>query len=321
MSQSTPLVSILIPLYNAEEWIAETLESALGQTWSNTEIIVVDDGSTDESLSIARSYQSRGVNVVAQSNQGACAARNRAFREAEGDFIQYLDADDLMESRKIERQVRRLQREPERTVAYGAWGAFEDDPEQAHFPSSLGRQDFDDPVEWLLNWAHGKGGARPHAWLTPYSLVEEAGAWNEKLSVNQDGEFFARVLTNAQKIAYCPRATVYYRATQRGVSTKETSEKWWALLKSYRLIYDSVTSVRDSDEVDRAFAVLYKHMAFNAYPEYKEVAREAERRANDLWDMNWRFPEKNTHIRFLVRILGWKWARIVQWSYRNIFYF
>ncbi|MBV9131045.1 MAG: glycosyltransferase, partial [Verrucomicrobia bacterium] len=65
------LVSILIPAYNAEDWIAETIESALGQTWKRKEIIVVDDGSTDQTLAIARRFASRDVSVVTQSNQGA----------------------------------------------------------------------------------------------------------------------------------------------------------------------------------------------------------------------------------------------------------
>ncbi len=91
-----PLVSILIPCYNAEAWLAQTLESALAQTWSPTEIIVVDDGSKDRSLEIAKAFEPRGVKVISQHNQGASAARNRAFQESQGDFIQYLDADDLL---------------------------------------------------------------------------------------------------------------------------------------------------------------------------------------------------------------------------------
>jgi glycosyltransferase involved in cell wall biosynthesis len=74
-----PLVSILIPAYNAEEWIAETLDSALAQTWHAKEILVVDDGSTDRTLDIARHFMSRGVRVISQPHQGAAAARNRAL--------------------------------------------------------------------------------------------------------------------------------------------------------------------------------------------------------------------------------------------------
>src|SRR6516225_12133852 len=96
-----PLVSILIPAYNAQEWIADTIISALGQTWSRKEIIVVDDGSTDQTLAIARQFASKDVVVVTQRNQGASAARNHALSLSQGDYIQWLDADDLLSTDKI----------------------------------------------------------------------------------------------------------------------------------------------------------------------------------------------------------------------------
>src|SRR6202007_3446728 len=84
-----PLVSILIPAYNAEEWIADTLRSAIAQTWEPKEIIVVDDGSTDRTPAIARQFESAQLRVVTQKNQGAAASRNAAYSLSKGDFIQY----------------------------------------------------------------------------------------------------------------------------------------------------------------------------------------------------------------------------------------
>src|SRR2546423_13130380 len=101
-----PLVSILIPAYNAQEWIGDTIQSALGQTWPATEIIIVDDGSKDQTLAMARRFASKKVTVVTQTNQGAAAARNRAFSMSQGEYIQWLDADDLLAPDKIARQIR-----------------------------------------------------------------------------------------------------------------------------------------------------------------------------------------------------------------------
>ena len=92
----TPLVSILIPAFNAEEWIADTLRSAVGSTWPRKEIIVVSDGSTGSTLSVARRTAREGVSVIAKSNEGAAATRNRALSCSQGDYIQWLDADDLL---------------------------------------------------------------------------------------------------------------------------------------------------------------------------------------------------------------------------------
>jgi len=104
------LVSILIPAYNSEEWIAETIQSAVAQTWARKEIIIVDDGSRDRTAEVARSFASQNVKVVSTQNQGSSAARNFAFRLSQGDYIQWLDHDDLLAPDKIERQLAALRR-------------------------------------------------------------------------------------------------------------------------------------------------------------------------------------------------------------------
>src|SRR5947208_11301611 len=103
-----PLVSILIPAYNAAGWITDALRSASAQTWSKKEIIMVDDGSTDQTLSVARSFASASVSVVHQQNQGAATARNNAYSLCQGDYIQWLDADDLISTDKISQQIQAL---------------------------------------------------------------------------------------------------------------------------------------------------------------------------------------------------------------------
>ena len=87
LASRSPLVSILIPLYNAEKLVANTIESALYQTWPNKEIIVVDDGSIDQSMAVAKRFSKQGVRVYQQANSGASAARNKAFNLSSGQFI------------------------------------------------------------------------------------------------------------------------------------------------------------------------------------------------------------------------------------------
>src|SRR5205814_7608388 len=116
-NQMTPLVSILIPAFNAEQSLGETLRSAVGQTWPRKEIIVVDDGSTDQTAAIARRFASRDVKVVSKRNEGAAATRNYAFSLSQGDYIQWLDADDLLSADKIERQMAALRAGGPRAIA------------------------------------------------------------------------------------------------------------------------------------------------------------------------------------------------------------
>ena len=100
-----PLVSILVPAYNAEAWISDALRSAIAQTWKPKEIIVVDDGSTDGTLAVARQFESNQLRVVTHKNQGASATRNKAYSLCKGDYIQFLDADDLIGPDKIAKQI------------------------------------------------------------------------------------------------------------------------------------------------------------------------------------------------------------------------
>src|SRR5204863_4901901 len=100
-----PLVSVLISAYNVAAWVPKCLESVLAQDWPRIEIVVVDDGSRDGTLVAARRFESKRVKVVTQENRGAAAARNQALSLAQGDYIQWLDADDLLASNKISRQL------------------------------------------------------------------------------------------------------------------------------------------------------------------------------------------------------------------------
>ncbi len=134
-----PLVSILIPAYNSEEWIADTLRSALRQTWQRKEIIVVDDGSRDRTTEVARQLASKQVTVVSIENGGAAAARNHALKLSQGDYIQWLDADDLLAPDKIERQLLALgEAEDKKILLSSPWAYFNYRTNRARFvPTSL----------------------------------------------------------------------------------------------------------------------------------------------------------------------------------------
>lgn len=120
-SPESEVVSIVIAAYNAERWLSEAVESALAQTYAHTEVIVVDDGSRDSTLDVARSFEPRGVTVLHQANQGACAARNRGLEEAGGTFVKFLDADDVLFPDAVAVQVEQITRcnEDTRMAPYG----------------------------------------------------------------------------------------------------------------------------------------------------------------------------------------------------------
>ena len=114
----TPLVSILIPCFNAKQWIAEAINSALAQTWPEKEVIVVDDGSTDGSLDVIQSFDGR-IRWETGPNRGGNAARNRLLELARAELLQYLDADDYLLPEKIAPQMEFIRAHPELDVAFG----------------------------------------------------------------------------------------------------------------------------------------------------------------------------------------------------------
>ncbi|HYE37152.1 glycosyltransferase family A protein [Methylocaldum sp.] len=103
----TPLVSVVIPAYNAMAFLRQTLDSVLAQTYDNLEVIVVDDGSTDGTSDLLHGYGER-ITVLRQANAGQAAARNYGARVARGDMLAFLDSDDLWDAAKIARQVELL---------------------------------------------------------------------------------------------------------------------------------------------------------------------------------------------------------------------
>jgi glycosyltransferase involved in cell wall biosynthesis len=185
-------VSILIPSYNSSRFIEEAVNSAITQTYKNIEIIIVDDGSTDSTVDQCRSITEgkKNIRLYAQSNMGACAARNFAFQQSEGDYILFLDADDIISPNKVKAQMEVFERYGDDIVLSGQWDRFENNIEEAQFPVRFLDRDWENPVDWLVNAWEGKGMAQTSVWLTPRHLIEKAGPWEERLKVNQDGEFF-----------------------------------------------------------------------------------------------------------------------------------
>ena len=317
----SPLVSVLVTAYDAEPWLAETLASVVEQTHENLDVVVVDDGSTDGTLAVARSFEDPRVKVLTQANAGACAARNRALGEARGDLVQYLDADDLLAPDKIARQVARLRDEPEGTVASGPWVRFRETPGDMGRGGEPGWEDYEPAAEWLVqSWSTGGGMMPPFAWLTPRLLVEAAGPWDESLQKNQDGEFFARVLARASKVAFCPGAWGYYRSGMAtSVSARRGAEVAPSLYAAAESSTRSVLDVLDTPEARRACAGLWQRVAFETYPVAPEVGRQAEAQAEALGGADAR-PGGGRAFALVRDVAGWKAAVRLQHAWYRVRY-
>lgn len=281
---TSPKVSILIPAFNSAAFIRETLQSALAQTWENTEIIVVDDGSTDETRDFVAEYRQQGVRLVHQDRQGAAAARNRAFVHSTGAFIQYLDADDLLSPEKIEFQLTDLLSRDPGTVASCEWARFNQDPSEAEFVRQKVWNSLS-PIDWLVEAWEGGGMMQTACWLTPRHLIEQSKGWNETLvsNPNDDGEFFCRILTRSQAIIFNSDAKVYYRSNIGGSLSRQLSD---SAISSLLATCDSYTKhaleLEDTPRVRHACAMNYLTFIYRFYPSHMDLVQHARHRVKDL---------------------------------------
>jgi glycosyltransferase involved in cell wall biosynthesis len=275
------LVSIVVPCHNAERFVAETLDSALAQTYPCTEIIVIDDGSTDRTSDLIRSY---GQQVKAEfgPNRGASAARNRGTNLARGEFIQYLDADDLLLRDAIGQRVAALQATGTE-VAYSDWekfveiapGAFEVGERIAGCIEDL---DVNPDIAQLRFWA-------PPAALTyRRTIVEKIGGWKDWLPIIQDARFLQDAGLVGGRFVHVPSVGARYRV-HRGTSLSRRSEAAF-VTDVYRNLCDlqAIFEARRkmNGEMCRAFAEGYDYVARTLFFHDSKAFRDCMVRLHEL---------------------------------------
>ena len=265
------LVSVIIPCYNAERWIDEAIQSALNQTYSPVEVIVVDDGSSDGSW---KKIQEFGSRVIAETgpNRGGSAARNRGFVLSRGDYIQFLDADDYLLPKKIPRQVAFLEASGA-DVVYGDWRHehfLPDGSSQLEEIAVSGAQA--DVLSALLSgwWV------APAALLFRRHVLEKTGGWDESLAAAQDRDLFISIAMTDAKIAYQPGCYSIYR--RYGHDTVSTGSRMRWLDNHCRMLDKAAAALnaaeRMKSEYRRALASSYFHLARNYFDRDRKKYRE-----------------------------------------------
>jgi glycosyltransferase involved in cell wall biosynthesis len=313
-----PLVSILIPAYNAETWIADTIKSALRQTWGKKEIIIVDDGSRDETLSVARQFGSPEVSIVSQENQGAAAARNKAFSLCQGEYIQWLDADDLLSADKIAKQVAAAEPAANPRMLFSSgWGYFIYRPHKAKFIPTLLWENLT-PLEWLLRKWENNLHMQTATWLVSRELTEAAGPWDTRLLRDDDGEYFFRVIQASAGICFVPDAKVFYRMSGSsrlsylGRSDKKMDAQFLGMEMQIRYL----RSMADNERARAACVNYLQTWLINFYPGRMDIFEKARRLAIELGgqiqppNLSWKYS-------WIQKTLGWPAAKQAQVNYNE----
>lgn len=205
MTNSLPLVSVIIPAFNCADYIAEAIESVFVQTFQRFEIIVVDDGSTDETSEILQRYENR-IRLVSQKNQGVATARNMGVNLAKGKLVAFLDADDVFFPEKLAKQVSLFEGSPELGMVISGWQVTTQGGEVV----SQARLWKERPVLDLETAVLYKP-ARPSATMLRKAWFEKVKGFDAELSSAEDLDFLLRVMLAGARAEWLPEVQVSYR--------------------------------------------------------------------------------------------------------------
>ena len=279
----------------------------LNQTWPDKEVIIVDDGSSDNTLQVAKSFESKSLKVMTQKNKGAPAARNKALSLAQGDYIQWLDHDDLLAPDKISQQLECSQCDQNPLILYSApFGRFYYCSERARFVRNSLWQDLT-PLDYFLIKFNENIWLQPGAWLVSRKLTEMAGPYYELRSPDDDGEYFCRVVANCEKIRFVPEAKAYWRVGNFGsMSQTRSDEALEALFLSISRSIEHLLSLDDGQKSRDACLQYLQNRLWHFYPEKLEILEKAKALAKSLGGDLMIPPDEGWKFSLIMNVLGWK---------------
>jgi glycosyltransferase involved in cell wall biosynthesis len=275
-----PLVSIIIPTYNSIAYLKEAVTSALSQSYEFIEIIVIDDGSTDQTRDLFPEFETHGVLCFYIDNGGASNARNYGLEKASGDYIQFLDADDIIAPTKIEKQLS-LMRKQQVECCYSPWINFKEYPNDGHQTefrfSHIDHSLIRTGKELMISYGMENWFIPTVAWLISKTVIKKAGYWNPAKCPNDDGEFFSRILFWTDKVICCNEIFSYYRLVDGDSLSKLNSTiKIDSSFRSHKQIEALLTTC--SDKRLMCYPKRHHYMSYRLIKKkYPKLAKRAAR--------------------------------------------
>ena len=295
-----PLVSIIIPVYNGENYIKYSIESALNQTYKNIEIIVVNDGSKDKTEDIAKSYGDK-IKYYYKDNGGVASALNLAIKESKGEYISWLSHDDIYYPNKIERQIEELENIDKNTILYSGYELINDKSE------FLGTWEISSKNEYRkLNnsfYALLLSGFNGCSLLIPKNAFYEVDFFNEDLKCTQDYDLWFKILKYGYKVKYIPETLVQYRIHEN----QDTKKKLKIVADEGNKLWIDMISNLNKD--------YYKDIFYNEYyllkllknslssSPYDKTLEFIDERLNILYKENKKYYELNNKISIIINLL------------------
>mgnify|MGYP000624865370 CR=1 FL=1 len=302
--------SILIPAFNAAHHLEATLLSCVDQGADVVdEIIVVDDHSNDDSEAVfsrvSEAHPEFTWKWVTNPKKGACSARNHAFSISTSDWIQWLDADDLLGPMKIVTALKLLEHIQDRLVSC-PWHPFSGGLNSGRLPDIVDWStipNFSNPAEWIARDTY----MVPHCYLGHRHLFEQAGHWDESLTINQDGEYFAKVVAKSEGVRFTRETEVFYRRSPESSVSRFSPKKADSLYRSTESMVRTALDLEDSKRMEQMAANRWQHFIYTVYPSRSDLVARAKNHLRHLPRPNISNPNAVSPLsRFVSTTMGWK---------------
>lgn len=310
-----PLVSVCIPAYNSAKYILETLKSLEDQTYQNIEVIIVDDGSVDNTSEILKNSK-YNFSYHKQLNNGAGSARNRAFCLSKGKYIKFMDADDLLGKESIEAQVNLILKH-KKSIISGKWGRFYNDDLTTFKLSEEKVWKSMPSVDWIQeSWSEGANMTQPGIFLISRELINETGLWDESLSKGpmDDMEYYTRLILAAKNVEFSPESVLMYRSGMKGSLSKKVSKDAMTIaLKTIGLSASHLMKLNSDLKSKHACSVQYQLFIYKVYPYFMPLYEKAQVLQKQFGPNHHEFAAGG-YTKLLNDLFGWKVAkRIKSW--------
>lgn len=306
------LVSVIIPVYNSAKTIQQTIESVLMQDYLDKEIIIVDDGSTDDIKSILEKYKSK-IQYIYQENSGVSFARNTGLANSKGEYIQFLDADDLLAEGKISKQVNALVKH-NADVAYGDWAKFTESNSKYKELEVVKREMSRSPEIELISdfWVPLA------AMIYSRKITNSIGSWNTSLPIIQDARYALDAAIHNAKFIYTPGIMGYYRVHESGSLSTNSRYKFINDCFENAKQIDFLWRSQYSSNKEKMNAII--NLLRYCINEYSRLDKTKHNEAVNLIldiDKNY-IPEKSKLLRVISKILGYRAAEKIAYFKRKL---